>query len=252
MENGVKFCPSCGTLAGGVAPSPKPATEKMGNIIKYPSCGAVVPAMTAFCPDCGHEFRNVQASGTIKAFTEKIQEFDMVIASEPDWSVGTGWSYWSTKQKGWWIILNCFTIAIPQIIITLIKFGIPKLSDLSATEKEKKSYIENFLVPNTREDIMEFVMFAGSRVERLIGGPESKDLALIRMWAKVWSDKCQQLIARARVALSGDSKTLSAITTMLEKPEKLIERLKKIAYIKLGVMVLGIMAIVIFLAVNYG
>jgi hypothetical protein len=85
MEDGVKFCPSCGTRAagggdaGGTAPAPKPATEKIGNIIKCPSCGAPVPAMTAVCPDCGHEFRNAQVGGEIKAFfaqVGKLQESD--------------------------------------------------------------------------------------------------------------------------------------------------------------------------------
>lgn len=44
LEDSAKFCPSCGTPAGGgtpTAPSAQ-ATEKVGNIHKCPSCGVAV------------------------------------------------------------------------------------------------------------------------------------------------------------------------------------------------------------------
>jgi RNA polymerase subunit RPABC4/transcription elongation factor Spt4 len=72
LEDGARFCPSCGTPAGGVAP--KPAVEKVGSIRKCPACGAEVPVMAAICPSCGHEFSGVKVSDTVQVFFEKLQE----------------------------------------------------------------------------------------------------------------------------------------------------------------------------------
>jgi hypothetical protein len=80
MQDDAIFCPACGTRAGGdsnavvAASVSKPANEKAGNIIKCPSCGAPVPAMTAVCPECGHEFRNVDVTGSVKNFLTRLED----------------------------------------------------------------------------------------------------------------------------------------------------------------------------------
>jgi DNA-directed RNA polymerase subunit RPC12/RpoP len=84
MGDGVKFRPSCGTQAGGAAPA-RPEKEKVGNIRKCPACGAEVPAMTAVCAECGHEFSNVSVGGDIKQFFEKVVELE-----KEDGTAGSG------------------------------------------------------------------------------------------------------------------------------------------------------------------
>ena len=87
-----------------------PATEKRGNIVKCPNCGAAVLGGSAICPECGYEFRNVQANSTAKRFAEQLSELKK--NNDPT-----------------------------------------KLSSQKLTE----SFIENFPVPNTTEDLAEML-----------------------------------------------------------------------------------------------
>jgi predicted RNA-binding Zn-ribbon protein involved in translation (DUF1610 family) len=74
MEDGAKFCPSCGTPAGGTAPVTVARSSKDGEVIKCPSCGAPVGAFDVNCPECGHELRNRQASRSVAEFFERYSE----------------------------------------------------------------------------------------------------------------------------------------------------------------------------------
>lgn len=45
-----------------------PATEKRGNIVKCPNCGAPIEAGAVKCKECGYVFSNVKANNTAKEF----------------------------------------------------------------------------------------------------------------------------------------------------------------------------------------
>lgn len=44
----------------------------VGNIKKCPACGAEVGSMVAFCPECGHEFNNVDANKSVQRLSEQL------------------------------------------------------------------------------------------------------------------------------------------------------------------------------------
>lgn len=46
--------------------------EKMGNVVKCPSCGAQVVGGSAVCPECGYAFTNVKANSSIERLQEKL------------------------------------------------------------------------------------------------------------------------------------------------------------------------------------
>jgi hypothetical protein len=202
--------------------------------------------MTAICPECGHEFNEARVSSTVKDFTLQINEYDADITEE------INKLHKSKDSMGMlgWVALNMFTFAIPFVFRTIKRFLFPTHRDLTLTEQKKKSYIENFVVPANREDIMEFVMFAGNRVENLTGssGPAGQEIAIILMWAKVWADKCRQLISRAGVALAGDTKTMSVITEMTERPQKMLAQARKREFIKAGVFA-GVLVVAVALII---
>lgn len=101
-------------------PAP-PASEKRGNIVKCPSCGASVPGGAAVCPECGHEFRNIQVNNTAKEFAKGLAEIE---------------KRHSEKKTG--------------------------MFDLRSDEKkmsEIASYVNNFPVPNSGDDLLEMLSF---------------------------------------------------------------------------------------------
>jgi DNA-directed RNA polymerase subunit RPC12/RpoP len=67
-----KFCIKCGTAVSGATPQQAAPTRsnKDGDVIKCPSCGAPVSPLDGRCPECGHEFRNRSATKSVSEFFE--------------------------------------------------------------------------------------------------------------------------------------------------------------------------------------
>ena len=51
-----------------------PATEKLGNIVKCPNCGAPIEAGAVKCKECGYVFTNVKANNTAKEFAIMLEQ----------------------------------------------------------------------------------------------------------------------------------------------------------------------------------
>ena len=51
-----------------------PATEKRGNIVKCPHCGAPIEAGAIKCKECGYVFTNVKANNTAKEFAIMLEQ----------------------------------------------------------------------------------------------------------------------------------------------------------------------------------
>lgn len=112
---------------GGAAKSPqRAATEKQGNMIKCPSCGAPVPSMSAVCPECGHEFRNVATVQSAQQLFETLQDVE--------------------RRKS-----------------RALRSGKMRPSDIDRQfHKEKLTVIRTFPVPNSKEDLMEMLAMTSS------------------------------------------------------------------------------------------
>ncbi len=79
VEHNKKNAPTPPPMA---APAPVPARNsgKQGGVVKCPSCGAIVPSMTAVCAECGHEFRNIDAVQSAQRMFEALQEVERLKA----------------------------------------------------------------------------------------------------------------------------------------------------------------------------
>ena len=233
LIEGTRFCSSCGTQVniGPVPQSTRSSREEA--LIKCPSCGAPVDSFQTKCSSCGHEMRTAKMSGNIKDFADRISEFDSQIAVEKNELADNPPNI--AKKVGW-VILNIITWGIPFVLRSIKRFLFPPVMPLLPTELKKKSYIENYVVPNTKEDILEFVLFASTRVDSLLdrGSEKSIDIGSLNIWAKLWSDKCKQIYARAGIALSGDKQALAQIDNLLVKPKALIAQVKRRGLIKMG------------------
>ena len=110
-------------------PTP-PTTEKRGNVVKCPSCGAPAQAGAVKCAECGYVFTNVKANSSMERFQKGIAE----IREKYDERI--------SKAS-----------------------GKPKKEDSSWSEKDDvrsdkrkaiKNYIQHFPVPSSKEDLIEF------------------------------------------------------------------------------------------------
>lgn len=102
-------------------PTP-PATEKRGNIVKCPNCGATIEAGAVSCKECGYVFTNVAANRSSEKLSKLIEE----------------------------------KVSIYRGIIT--RAGDDEKKNLSEQrDKEVCTIIEHFPIPTAKEDLMEFI-----------------------------------------------------------------------------------------------
>lgn len=157
-----------------VAPA---VSDKYGEIKKCPACGATVSAMEVKCSQCGHEFSGVQANSSISRLSEMLMKADEE-ASDSKVSVLT----------------SMFSPAGSKAC------------------QKKVTIIQNFPIPNTKEDLIEFFTTACSNATVKDDG--SIDTLKIR---EAWKAKAKQVLAKAELLLKDDAETLNYFKEMAKK-----------------------------------
>ena len=165
-------------------PIAAPKSDKFGDVKKCPACGAISQSFQTKCSDCGHEFSNLGANVSIGKL------FEMLNACENERKDST----------------NSITGAIGGLMAKGLGQG-DKI-----TEK-KKSIISGFPIPNTKDDILEFLSTAIPNAKKrgnlfTQNQPENKshnDLV------PTWKSKCEQIIMKAKFSMKDDKKTLEEI-----------------------------------------
>jgi len=169
-------------LQTGALPE-KPKSNKEGDLKKCPSCGAPVQAFVTKCTDCGHEFRNISASSNISQLAFKLDEIEKDIKHNAMKHEDYSETDWVNNQE---------------------------LTD--RINEKKAAFIDSFPIPNTKEDIFEFLS---------LSVPQSSvklnwfDRNVYRrgqnVLIKAWKAKAEQTIIKARFSMKDDKKTLEEI-----------------------------------------
>lgn len=129
-------------------PSPPAAAttlNKLGNVMKCPNCGAPYESGTAQCAECGHVFQNREAISSSQKLFEGIQAIQ---------------DKWATK--------------ITKVSEEEAKARTPKkwYEDVNGTISqdmrfdmydEIRTFITNFPIPTTKDDLLEFISTMSSR-----------------------------------------------------------------------------------------
>lgn len=112
-----------------------PVSNKFGNVMKCPSCGAQIVGGSAKCPECGYNFSGIKANSSA---TKLAQELQRLTEKENE-----------KRQEA------------SGLISGLGKMYGSMFSQAAKTftgERDPKVVlVENFPVPNTREDLLEFL-----------------------------------------------------------------------------------------------
>ena len=119
-----------------------PKSDKFGDVRKCPACGALVPALAVSCPECGYEFSGVQASSSSQKLAKEISEVKKAASAKKNELIKSK-QYSTKKEKG--EILSPQEEALYSI-------------DNDA-ESQINSLVENFPVPNTKNDLFDLLLY---------------------------------------------------------------------------------------------
>lgn len=200
----------------------EPKSDKLGDVKKCPACGAITASFTVRCAECGTEFRNVEASQNITTFFEKLDELEagrqenLFNSEKLSGNLGCG-----TIFK--WFFL--YPILIPyNIIIFLINKAKPPI--WSTTDLRKEEMIINFPVPNSKEEIIEFLTLSISKIQKIsLINRFNEEGKYINKWNGIWRKKAEQVYTKAKLSMANDKNTILMIEELLTevhilKPKK--------------------------------
>ena len=160
--------------------------------------------MTAVCTDCGHEFSNVKIANSVQAFFEKLDAIDQEVYEQE--TVKKASKSEKANMLG--------AIAAATGFSTLA--NIMQTAGGSIGGKRKVALIEGYPIPNSKEDILEFIVLAASRLKglpltyfgiKLNTFQMSEDQVLER----AWKTKCKQAYSKAQIVLASDKESLQKI-----------------------------------------
>jgi len=157
---------------------------------KCPSCGAPIKSFSTNCGYCEYEFRNIETSKSIKRLILQLNEVEQKIRN-------------SKSREG---MLEGFM----QIIDGETYFE-------KKIFNAKSNIISSFPIPNTKEDIIEFLALSIAQVNSIKIG------ALIKLFGtsgtygykitlkNAWLSLANRVIMKARFSMKEDKKTLEQI-----------------------------------------
>lgn len=193
MDSKAKFCSNCGTAK--IENETGKAERKIiyeGTIHKCPNCGEVVKAFETVCPTCGYEFRGRGAVDSLREFALKLEQIEAqreIKKSRP------------IKER---------------------LYG----EEITKTDEQKISLIRSFAIPNTKEDLYEFLIMAESNIDiDLYDGTVLKTDARIAV-SDAWKAKFEQAYQKAKILFDKNDVTYQEIEKLYEKVHKEIKKTK--------------------------
>ena len=214
-------------------------SDKMGSLVKCPACGAIAETFSTKCNDCGTEFRNISASKNIIHFSEKLDEIE---------STRTETAASSDKNTGCFELLKWIMFWYILLPIKIIQFFInrSKPPKWSITDTRKEELILNFPVPMSREEIIEFLTLAVSKINsNTYWNAFSDDMKNKSAWNTVWFKKIQQIQSKASIAMINDKASLEIVNKIvLSVTQSINENNKKILHISIAFAAVVILLII--------
>ena len=135
LPDGAKFCCECGTPVH--VSNDDHLTEKTtvyeGKIHRCPNCGDRIDSFVAICPSCSYELRGITSTSILQEFVSKLAQIEEL------------------RQTDVYIDVNANRKEHVQNTVNLV-------------DAKKVELIRNFMIPNTKEDLKEFIVLALSNI----------------------------------------------------------------------------------------
>lgn len=219
LDEGARFCKNCGeAIRGDIQETQRVSKERSytenpterktvydGYIHRCPNCGEVLNAFEVNCPACGYELRDTKASSAVREFELKLE----AIESKREYK----------KPR------RLFAVAGSS----------KRISEI--IDEQKISLIRNFSVPNTKEDILEFMILATSNIDVSSYGSLDEPADRAKAMTEAWNAKIKQVYAKAKNTYKTDP-DFSKIQELYDSCYVEIRKQKKKKVLK-GILVIG-------------
>lgn len=237
LAPGIHFCPNCGAKVDDATPASSSAAKVTaqdpnrrntsgkrrqifdGVIHKCPNCGETLESFATRCPSCGIELRDLSSANSIQRLANQLE----LIESERH------------KDGG---------ISVIQRI---------QGDKLSKTDARLVTTIKSFPIPNTKEDLLEFVVMASSNLdyhsyENESSGAQTSQRAV----SDAWLAKLNQAYSKAKLSFPNDDafREIEAIHTKATREIKR-SKLHSSRGLLMAFAMLGIMFIFLFVMMAF-
>lgn len=205
IEKSDMFCKNCGkALYVDNKIIDRDEIERKGDEIKKidrcPCCGDIIDSFVSHCPSCGYEIRIVESSNSIKELINKLESIDSRQMPEKE-----------EKNSFMKMILGKDLKDEDKEREAVQRFENQKIS-------EKVNVIINYPVPNTKENIVEFMILATSNINVKAGVDDEI--------SKAWIQKMEQVYQRAEITVK-NAADLCPIKKLYESKKNELESRKK-------------------------
>ncbi len=205
LADGAKFCFECGApvASGTAASSTGRQAEYDGKLFKCPNCGDILDAYESVCETCGYERRGAKATSSVTELAKKIEAIEA--SREP----------------------------IKQGAFKTLYFG----RALTKTDEQKISLIKNFPIPNTKEDLFEFLVLSASNIDMEVydEGNQLKKNSARAVVSEAWRAKFEQAYQKAKLVFVNDPK-LTEIHNLYKSTNKALSSAKWRTWKLLGIV----------------
>ena len=142
IKVGAKFCYNCGAAVEAPETDDFVSVKEVEKTHNCPNCGRTINSFETNCAACGTEIRSVRSADAVRELVSKLEQIDakqMPLIEE--------------KRSVMKMIIGKDFKSKDEIADAKRAFEYQK-------EEEKAELISNFPVPNTKEDILEFMLLA--------------------------------------------------------------------------------------------
>ena len=190
LDANAKFCYNCGAAVSKQSQSTPQMTtagtyssrvqEFAGRIIKCPNCGQPISNTEVICPACGHQITDRAACSSVQRLLAELMAIEN-----------------SRRQKN----------ALDDLVQSFTGAG----NEEATISSKKATLIKNFPIPNTIEEILEFVILAAGNIDvglskvslgNKLGRSGNDFKANERAVSDAWVGKLQQAYQKAELMFS--------------------------------------------------
>ena len=195
MVCGAKFCSECGASQAGMMQNNQRRTVYEGEVHKCPNCAEIIDSFLPKCPSCGYEFRGVKSVSSVQELALKLA--DIEAKRKP-------------KERKFFSNNN----------------------EPDEIDEQKINLISTFPIPNTKEDLYEFLILASSNID--IASYQSQINTRELAVSKAWNAKFDQAYKKSILLFNGDQR-LDGIQSMYKKTQRKIKKAKGYFWRLLGI-----------------